>query len=191
MKNILKRIAFTTFVISLSLTLSGWSLLGTSSKAKSLSDETIQANKGDFEGLWKTWIKPQLELVDGEIWGIKFEEKEEKPPTELAIGEDFARFCKESGGNSLTEKTQYGNKYICSSPEGVFLGQFETKRFTRALSIYFDTPSRRAALAEKQKNFDDSLKSNGPTGWITTDEGRYQFVRIGTTQQRDVIEAKA
>jgi len=190
MKFILKRIFLFVGVIALSLTLSGWTMFGSSSKAKPLTDEIIKENKGDFQGLWSAWIKPQVTQGMYGFWGIKFDQKEVRQPTEEAIGKDFARFCTESGGKSVTEKTNYGNNFICSSPQGEFMGQYHTERIEDLLAIYVETPKTRAEQAEKQNKFEASLKSNGPTGWVTTSKGRYQFVRIGTLKDRDKIEVK-
>lgn len=194
MKLILKRMSLFIGLIALSLTLGGWSLLGPSSKAKPLTDEIIKENKGDFQGLWTAWIKPQLTPWEAGYWGLKFYQEEARQPTEESIEKDFSRFCTESGGISVTEKTKYKNDFLCSSPLGEFMGVFHTqyhwhqKEYMLAISV--ETPKTKAKQAESQNKFDASLKSNGPSGWVTTSKGRYQFIRIGTLKERDKIEVK-
>lgn len=148
-----------------------------------LSDETIAATKGDIHALYAQWISP---LRTGPDWLVSSSSN-----AEALIKDGMSRFCTASEGVLSDTKTVYGNTYRCSSKIGVFMFLLEVRRNQNdKIGVYLDTPALIAARAEEDRKFAELKKSNGPTGWITTSEGRFKFLRLGTPKERAVIEVE-
>lgn len=156
-----------------------------------LTDDLIKANKGDFEGLWSSWVAPQIKKGRWNVSGLIIEDGATLKATEEALERDLSKFCTQSGGSLSTSasssKMYKGKSFVCNSKSGEFLGLFETRLYD-VLAIYFQTPKMKAAEEMDRAEFELSLKANGPTGWVTTNRGRYKFIRIGTLKSRDKIE---
>lgn len=156
-----------------------------------LSDTIIASNKGDIEGLYKSWIAPHRTHEFHGYRYIPHSNKEDLFATEAAIKDGFARFCSASGGNFTHKTEQYGDIYNCSAPQGVFIGELSTQRYKgNLLRVIFDSPRQVKLRAAEKQAFNERKSQNGPTGVIVTNEGRFRFLRIGNLKERHVIEVE-
>lgn len=161
-----------------------------------LTDELLQSNKGDYDGLWNAWIKPSASHppeLKPDWWEIELKDGEFGKEAEVVISKDLARFCSASGGNQTLEKTWDVRKYICISVTGKYVGEFDISGGGRNdMRMRFDSAQMQQARQEAQKNYATLQRSNGPTGVIVTTNGnKYRFIRVGTLQQRDVFGVRS
>ncbi|WP_297505198.1 hypothetical protein [Ferrovum sp.] len=177
----IKKIISTIGLITLWLTLSAWSLFGLGSVVTQPTAEMIQEYKTDPVGAINKWILPQYKK--NVYWGIQCHSDTELPKVESDIGEGFSHFCEVGGGVSVRTKTEYGHDFTCSSPHGEFIDKLQTHRYSdstsniRMVTVTLET-------AEARTGYEKFRTGNGPSGWVTTSDGRYRFVRIGTTEHR-------
>lgn len=166
-------------------------LAGCASQAAKISpvtEATIQSHKADMEGLWEEWIKPQL-VSTGEGWLIPVKRRESMIPTEEALMYEFTRICKAGSGRSTVFKDDFnkGHQNTCITASGMFVGQIHTARKYAGIRVWIETPKTRNKEEALKSDFEKRQQANGPTGWITTEKGRYQFARIGTLDKRYVV----
>lgn len=144
------------FSTVLALALAGCA--STPPKTLPLTDQVIQSNKGDFEGLWNNWLKPQL---NGQ-GNIDIADQKQKIATENAISSEFARFCKVMDGVALSSQQKYGTKTLCTDNKGNYLGEINTTRYDGFLQVSIDSREMRqkrneaaaaAATAENQRQY--------------------------------------
>jgi hypothetical protein len=158
------------------------------SSALVLPDSIITANKGNVEGLYKSWIAPFN--THGNRY-IPHANKGQLSATEVAIRDGFGRFCSTSGGTLTHKIEQYGDRYSCSTSNGAFIGEFTTERVKgNLLQVSFDSPERVERREARQKEYVARRTQNGPTGVVVTDEGRFKFLRIGNLKERHVLEVR-
>ncbi len=153
-----------------------------------VTNEMIQSHKDDMDGLWEEWIKPQLVSTE-EGWLIPIKRGENMIRTEEAIMDEFGRICKAGGGASTIFNDEFskGHQNTCTAASGEFVGQIHTARKYAGIGVWIETPKTRNKEEALKTDFENRQRANGPTGWITTEKGRYQFVRLGTLDQRYVI----
>lgn len=163
MKTSAARLRLSLGIMTLLLTTAGCASFATS-KSTPLTDDVINSHRGDFEGLYAIWIKPQIHLESGS--GAKYgkmdvTDLDTQRATERAISKDFERFCTASGGTLDAQPNKYGQKNVCTDANG-FLGEIETSRFVEGLAIKVDSKERRkrreqeaqaAADAQKQRDY--------------------------------------
>ncbi len=153
-----------------------------------LPDSIIAANKGSVEGLYKSWITP---FNTNEKRYIPHANRGQLSATEVAVRDGFDRFCSTSGGAFIHKTEKYGDKYSCSTANGVFIGEFTTERIKgNLLQVSFDSPERVERREVRLKAYEARKMQNGPTGVIVTDEGRFKFLRIGNLKERHVLEVR-
>lgn len=111
------------YFVMLFLSLSGCA--STPPKITPLTDQMIQSNKGDFEGLWNAWIRPQLNSSSV----VPSENVDESHATEDAVASEFKRFCSAMGGITASSAQQYGRSSMCSSANGEYWGELNTTRY--------------------------------------------------------------
>lgn len=152
-----------------------------------LPDSVLAAHQGDIEGLYNAWVLPVSKSEGGYI---KHSNDKEMLVSERAVVEGFERYCAANGGTTYKVGERYGGKVRCESAAGVFLGEFQIKRYRdgNSLTVNFESPQRISRREAYQKALDDREALNGPTGWVTTNEGRIRFLRIGTLKERHVVE---
>jgi hypothetical protein len=153
-----------------------------------VTKEMIQSHKGDMDGLWEEWIKPQLVSTE-EGWLIPIKRGENMIRTEEAFMDEFGRICKAGSGTSTVFNDEFnrGHQNTCTAASGEFVGQIHTARKYAGIRVWIETPKTRNKEEALKRDFENRQQANGPTGWITTEKGRYQFVRLGTLDQRYVI----
>lgn len=150
-----------------------------------VSDETIAVAKGDIQALYRVWIAPLSIAETPYILNISNEE--------ALIQDGISRFCAANKGVLSDTKAAYVTIYRCNSATGTFMFHLRVQRIEgNKLWVTLDTPAliaaRDAARVERTRSFEERKMVNGPTGWITTTEGRFKFLRIGTPKQRSVLE---
>lgn len=112
---------------------------GGTSKIAPLTSEMRNSLKGDFQGLFYTWITPQL--VKGKIDAVN---SADQFASEKTISDNFAAFCSDiEGGKSEVQPLKYGHKNICTSAAGEYLGEFITERYDSGLKVTFDSQAQR------------------------------------------------
>lgn len=130
----------------------------TPSKTLPLTDQVIESNKGNFEGLWNSWLKPQL---NGQ-GNIDIADQRQKVATENSISSEFSRFCKLMDGVPLSSEQKYGAKTLCTDNKGNYLGEIVTTRYDGFLNVSMDSREMRqkrneaaaaAAAAESQRQY--------------------------------------
>lgn len=156
-------------------------------KIQPLTVQIINSNKGDMEGLWKNWLAPQLKWSPIIGWSIQFSSGERMGPVGIVVINEFGKFCEASGGKATPSEIKYGNTNTCTSPNGEFMGMIHAERFDEGLQIFIDTPKARERALAAKRDFEQKKLLNGPSGWIVTNTGRYQFVRFGTLEKRFLL----
>lgn len=153
-----------------------------------VTKEMIQSHKDDMDGLWEEWIKPQLVPTD-DGWLIALKRGENMIPAEEALMKEFGRICKAGSGETTVfiDAFNKGHQNTCTTASGKLVGQIHTARKYRGIMVWIETPKTRKKLEASKSDFENRQQANGPTGWITTEKGRYQFARLGTLDQRYVI----
>jgi hypothetical protein len=127
------------------------------SKSAPLTDEMIQAHKGDFQGTYDAWIKPKLEIVRSSLMLEVIDDKGQKA-TEIAIAKDSDRFCKASGGTIEVLPNKFGQKNVCRTALGEYLGEFETHRFDNGLAVYVDSRELRKKREQQAQEIEERNK---------------------------------
>ena len=138
-------------LIGSALVASGCATFATS-KSRPLADDVLQQHKGDVQGLYNAWIKPQTTVRhqhDGSTVDIL-------PPTDLdtmkateaAVAKDFGRFCKSSGGSLDIQPQKYGQHNVCTDASG-YLGEIDTERFHWGLVFSEDSRQQRQQRAQE------------------------------------------
>jgi putative hemolysin len=130
---------FVVFILSIS------GCASTQPKSTPLTEQMIQSNKGDFEGLWNAWIKPQLNSKSE----ILVEDYDEKLATEDAIAAEFKRFCAAMGGITASNDQKYGRSSICTSTNGEYLGGFNITRYTSGIGVVVNSKELKKKKAEE------------------------------------------
>jgi hypothetical protein len=157
-------------------------------KINPVAETTIQSHKADMEGLWEEWIKPQM-VSTGEGWLIPVKPGENMISTEEVLMSEFTRICKSGNGKSTLFNDEFnrGHQNTCTNNSGALVGQIHTARKYAGIRVWIETPKTRNKEEAIKNDFENRQRANGPTGWITTEKGRYQFARLGTLDQRYVI----
>ena len=161
------------FFVMLFLTLSGCA--SAPPKTTPLTEQMIQSNKGDFEGLWNAWIRPQLNSSSV----VPVVNDDEQQATEDAVASEFKRFCSAMGGVTASNEQQYGRSSMCSSANGEYLGELNTTRYNSGVGIVVNSKELKkkkaeavaiAAEAERKRNYQrltlDSLSISELSGLI-------------------------
>lgn len=147
-------------LLSATLVVGGCANFATS-KSTPLSDQMIDSHKGNFEGLYAAWVKPQINLENGS--GAKYgkmdvTDLDGQRATEQAISKDFERFCKANGGTLDVQPNKYGQKNVCNDVNGAFLGEIETSRFVEGLAIKVDSRELRKQKQEADQAAEDARR---------------------------------
>lgn len=155
-----------------------------------LSDSLIEANKGNVSALYDSWIEPSNNFDKGRQIAYESEAAGDEIWKDIVAG--FERFCDASGGVVTHPEVLalYSNE--CTARDGSFIGEFHLIRWagqpTSKIQVGRQNPAGRLEREAKQKIFETRKELNGPTGWVTTNKGRFPFLRIGTLTGRDVID---
>lgn len=157
-----------------------------------LSDSIISKNKGDVWGLYNDWIVPHL--IKNRSGGYSFIPHASGMQRTYSIGAvrgGFERFCSASGGvySKTTEKK--GVKYSCKKADGSYIGTFDATRLTASrLQVTVDTPEQIMERQAKESALMMRKAQNGPTGVVITEDGKFNFLRLGNMDERDVMEIR-
>lgn len=145
-----------------------------------LKASTISAYKNNISGLYDLWIRPHTHSDGHKVNYVQFENKKDLDVAKLVVQRVFTQFCSVSGGSVSSKKLKYGKKMNCFSPHQNFLGSIEVKEYVKAvLEVIRNTPEYRVKKKERVKNFIASTKRSTPTGLLTTEDGDFEFLRIG------------
>lgn len=128
-------------------------------KVSMLTDAVRTDHKGDFQGLYEAWIRPQLVNApgSGNKWGkIDVTDVGDQKASEKTITEGFAAFCSDMGGKSEVQPLKYGHKDVCTDAVGGYLGDFTTERFDSGLAVKFDSKEYRA---QQQRMFQAEMEA--------------------------------
>lgn len=163
-------------------------LSGCASSPVSLPEEVIVKHKGDTEGLYDAWISPLLTRNNGEEPYIKHNHYYDQNYSDMKIKNGFKRFCEYSGGVADIKEIKYGYLSKCLTKSGDFISEIKTTRYkSNKLRVYIDTAEWRERRALIKREFDKRASSNGPTGVIATEDGVFDFIRIGNLDERHVL----
>lgn len=151
------------------------------------TESLVETRARDMQGLFNDWIEPRLTGPtriapwDATNTGAAIRELEE----------GFSTFCRLSEGelsktgvsDPYTGKQVNGTSLKCQ--DGIDLvGSLLAYEDDREFRVWWSSALEQARLANArratQEEFDKLARTNGPTGWITTDSGRNRFSRIGT-----------
>ena len=153
-----------------------------------LSEEIIAKNLGNIEGLYDSWISPHTKIINGR-GSIEHENDLSTSLSQSAVKDGFTRFCLASSGLIELKDSYFGQSQLCYTNQRKFVGELMTHiQKGNRLDVDFDSPERLAKRDEKERAFMQSLASNGPTGEILTDTGRFSFLRIGDLNERHMVE---
>lgn len=145
-----------------------------------LTDKILTESKTSFVDLYRQWLVPLM--LDRTPY-LKNEALSND-----AIKNGFIRWCNLHGAEASDQTTQYGNTYRCKGSDGALLVELRVERVKdEKLLVGFDTPETIARADKIKADFETRKKSNGPTGWINTSEGRFKFLRIGRPDRRYVM----
>lgn len=161
------------FFVMLFFTLSGCA--SAPPKTTPLTEQMIQSNRGDFEGLWNAWIKPQLNSSNI----VPVVNDAEQIATEKAVASEFKRFCSAMGGITALSEQRYGYFSMCSTANGDYLGELNTTRHNSGVKIVVNSlemrkknaeAAARAEETERKRNYQrltlDSLSISELSGLI-------------------------
>lgn len=111
------------------------------------TDQIIQKDKGNFEGFYNDWIRPQLNSAAV----IRTHNDSESRATVNAIADGFSRFCESMGGASDGNAQKYGYKMICTTKEGNYLGEFMITPYSdlQGIGVTVDSAALKTARAAK------------------------------------------
>jgi hypothetical protein len=181
--------AVLTLAIGMALSaISGNAYAGLFSHSRAeLPDAILDMHKSDLDGLYQAWLTPLLK--DGEIPSSRFDIMNDQ----AAIVKGFERFCSASGGHSTTKALEFGANQSCLSADGEPIGSFAILRRLYgsnelSISVGYESPARRRAEKQVADGFAEALSRNGPTGWVEAADGRYRVLRIGTLDQRSLLD---
>lgn len=109
------------------------------------TDQIIHKDKGNFEGFYNDWIRPQLNSAAV----IRTHNDQESRATVNAIADGFSRFCESMGGVSDGNGQKYGYKTICTTKEGNYLGEFMITSYSdlQGIGVTVDSAALKAARA--------------------------------------------
>lgn len=88
------------------------------------------------------WIVPQQVNASGtgDKWGkIDVTRSDDQKASETTIADGFSKFCSDTGGKSEIKPLKYGQKNVCTSATGEYLGEFDTTRYEAGLGVTFDS----------------------------------------------------
>jgi hypothetical protein len=168
-------------------------LFGSSSQF-ALTDAILVQHLGDPATLYGAWLQPFLK--DG---ALMLERESDWMPSEVAVADGFARFCRKSGYRVNRQNEEFGENVTCMSAAGEYVTSVELTRVCWGqpvcrkwwVRVAYDTAAwRAAATTEKLKEQQDyvaALARNGPTGWIQTSFGKRRLLRIGTLKYRQLM----
>jgi hypothetical protein len=168
-------------------------LFGSSSQF-ALPDAILVQHLGDPVTLYGAWLQPMLKNGALTLAG-----ESDWMPSETAVADSFARFCRKSGYRVNRQNEEYGESVTCTSAAGEYVTSIELTRACWGqpvcrewwVRVAYDTAAwRAAAAAEKLKEQQDyvaALARNGPTGWIQTSFGKRRLLRIGTLNYRQLM----
>lgn len=111
------------------------------------TDQIIQKDKGNFEGFYNDWIRPQLNSAAV----IRIHSDQERRATMNAIADGFSRFCESMGGVSDGSEQKYGYKTICTTKEGNYLGEFMITPYSdfSGIGVTVDSAALKTARAAR------------------------------------------
>lgn len=146
-----------------------------------VSDAVISQNKGNLQGLYDAWVKP---LNDSRHNWIPIVKETQYDDAEENIANGMTRFCTASGGKLRTTPYSFGNNFYCTDVDGGLIGQLTTMRTAIGKNSYLVIEvNSDAKSAEENQKYWAERKRNAPSGWITTTEGKYRFLRFGNLEQ--------
>lgn len=161
-----------------------------------LTESVLVANGHDLERLFNAWVTPVAEKSPStaNTKNVKFipVKRAQFSANENAIADGFSRFCSLNGGRLLHEEGRYGDDYRCEKPDSTYIGSMSAVRTGNAsgleLQVSYETPLMLKERDEWRKKLEERSARNGPTGWVTTDEGKFRFIRLGGANGRQLIE---
>lgn len=142
-------------LLSATLVIGGCATFATS-KSTPLTDEMINSHKGDFQGLYDAWIKPQtqpkLRKSDGaKIAAMELPDVDTMRATETAIAKDFGRFCAANGGSLDIQPGKFGQKSVCNDAAGSYMAELDTTRFPEGIAFEFDSREMRKQKQDAER----------------------------------------